>query len=227
MKRVYALSLFFIVAVLIACAGCAGTAPQTPVPATTVPVTTTAAPAPEPTPYPGALALNQEAPFGIAGKNGTATVYKAEVRSNYSWSSPSFNSPHEQAQAGAPLGTQHGYNTEEPAAGNAFLFVYVRLADTGSERIVAPSPSQFAVNYDGKTYSYSSVRGSDVTVSGVRVTQYDYLIGSGGVLGYIQPGASNVADGYLIYEVPATIDLTKAYLVVTLDAQHQSAWKLG
>jgi hypothetical protein len=216
-----------IAVALVACAGCASTAPQAPAPVTTNPVTITAAPATELTPYPGALALNQEAPFGIGGKNGTATVYKAEIRSNYSWSSPSFNSPREQAQAGAPLGTQRGYNTEEPATGNAFLFVYVRLADTVSERIVAPSPGQFTVNYNGKIYSYQSVRGSDVTVSDVRVTQYDYQIGKGGVLGFIQPGASNAADGYLIYEVPATIDLTKAYLVVTLDAQHQSAWKLG
>jgi hypothetical protein len=227
MKPVYGLCLLVIVAVLIACAGCAGTAPQTPVPATTATVTTTVAPVAEPTPYPGALALNQEAAFGIGGKNGTATVYKAELRSSYSWSSPSFNSPREQAQAGEPLGTQSGYNTEKPADGNTFLFVYVRLSDTGAERIVAPSPNQFVVNYNGKIYPYKSVRGSDVTVSTVRVTQYDYQIGKGGVSGFIQPGPSNAADGYLIYEVPASIDLAKAYLAITLDTEHQAAWKLG
>ena len=228
MKPFDGLCLLVIAAILVACAGCASTAPPTPAPVpTTIQATTTIAPAPEPTPWPGALALNQEAPFGIAGKNGTATVYKAELRSNYSWSSPSFNSPREQAQAGAPLGTQRGYNTEEPAAENVFLFVYVRLTDTGAERMVAPSPNQFVVNAGGTSYSYRSVRGSDVDINSVRVTQYDYRIGTGGVAGYLQPGAGNAADGYLIYEVPATIDLTKAYLAVTLDAQHQSAWKLG
>jgi len=227
MKPVHTLGLLCFIVVLIAYTGCTGAAPQTTTPPPIV-VTTTAAPAPEPTPYPGALAMNQEAPFGIAGMNGTATVYKAEIRLTYSWASPSYNSPHEQQEAGESLfSTQRGYNTEKPATGNTFLFVYVRLANTGSERMVAPSPNQFVVNYNGKTYPYSSVRGSDVTVSSVRVTQYDYQIGTGGVAGFIQPGPSNAADGFLIYDVPASIDLSKAYLVITLDPEHQSAWKLA
>jgi hypothetical protein len=227
MKPVHVFGLFCIGAVLIACAGCTGTAPQTATPAP-VAVTTTAPPAPEPTAYPGALALNQETPFGIAGTNGTATVYRAEIRPTYSWVSPSYNSPREQQEAGASLlATQHGNNTEKPKDGNTFLFVYVRLANTGSDRMVVPSPNQFVVDYNGKTYSYSSVSGSDVTVSSVRVTQYDYQIGRGGVAGSIAPGPSNAADGFLIYEVPASLDLSKAYLVITLDPGHQAAWKLG
>lgn len=227
MKPVHTIGIFCIVIALIACAGCTGTAPQTPTPLPVI-VTTTAAPAPESTPYPGALALNQETPFGIAGMNGTATVYKAEIRSAYSWASPSYNSPHEQQEAGTSLySTQHGYNTETPKEGNTFLFVYVRLANTGSERMVAPSPNQFVVSYNGMTYPYSSVRGSDVTISSVRVTQYDYQIGRGGVAGSIAPGPSNAADGFLIYEVPSSIDLSKAALVIALDPEHQSAWKLG
>ena len=229
MKPVIAPCFLLIAVILAGCAGCANTAPAMPAPVTTAPVqvTTTATPVPEPTPWPGALALNHEAIFGIAGKNGTATVYKAELRSNYSWSSPSFNSPRGQAQAGEPLGTQHGYSTTEPAAGNRFLFVYVRLTDTGADRMVAPSPNQFVVNYDGKIYPYQSVAGSDVSIISVRVNQYDYQIGTGGVAGYLQPGDGNAADGYLIYEVPATIDLSKAYLAVTLDTEHQAAWKLA
>lgn len=227
MKMIHAAGLFCIVAVLIAIAGCTGTTPQTVTP-TPVVVTTTATPVPEPTTYPGALALNTEVPFGIAGYNGTATVYKAELRSTYQWASPSFNSPHEQEEAGDTLyTTQKGYNTEKPKDGNTFLFVYVRLANIGSQRMVAPSPNQFIVDYSGKTYPYRSVQGSDVTVSTVRVTQYDYLIGKGGVAGFIMPGSSNAADGFLIYEVPATIDLTKAAMVITLDSGHQSAWKLA
>jgi hypothetical protein len=92
--------------------------------------------------------------------------------------------------------------------------------------MVAPSPNQFIVDYNGKTYPYSSVRGSDVTVSTVRVPQYDYQIGRGGVAGSIAPGQSNAVDGFLIYEVPSSIDLTKAALVIALDPEHQSAWKL-
>lgn len=229
MRTVYTPGLLCLIAVLLFCAGCTSTTPTVATPApTAVPVTTAIAiPVPTLTPYPGALAMNQEAPFGTGGKNGTATVYKAEIRPDYSWTSPSFNSPREQAKTGDALGTQQGYNTEQPAAGNVFLFTYVRLIDTGAASIVAPSPNQFVVNFNGKDYQYSSLRGSDVTVGSVRGTQYDYLIGKGGVSGYIQPGASNAADGFLIYEVPASIDLAKAYLVITLDSQHQSAWQLG
>ncbi|MFA5266424.1 MAG: hypothetical protein WC379_00515 [Methanoregula sp.] len=227
MKIIHATGLFCIIAVLVAFAGCTGTAPQTATPAPVV-VTTTATPVPEPTTYPGALTLNTEVPFGIAGNNGTATVYKAELRSTYQWASPSFNSPHEQEEAGDTLfTTQKGYNTETPEDGNTFLFVYVRLANIGSQRMVAPSPNQFIVDYSGRTYPYRSVQGSDVTVSTVRVTQYDYLIGKGGVAGFIMPGSSNAADGFLIYEVPASIDLTKAAMIIGLDSEHQSAWKLG
>ena len=227
MKRIHTIGLFCIVAVFIVFSGCTSTAPPAATPAPVV-VTTTATPAPEPITYPGALALNQETSFGIAGMNGTATVYKAETRSTYSWSSPSYNSPHEQQEAGDSLyTTQKGYNTEKPKDGNTFLFVYVRLANTGSERMVAPSPNQFIVDYNGKTYPYSSVRGSDVTVSTVRVTQYDYQIGKGGVAGFIMPGAGNAADGFLIYEVPASIDLSKTAMIIALDSGHQSAWKLG
>jgi hypothetical protein len=227
MRPVHVISLFCIVALLIACAGCAGTAPKTATPAPVL-VTTTIPSAPEPTLYPGVLALNQEAIFGIGGKNGTATVYRAETRPTYSWASPSYNSPHEQQEAGESLfATQKGYNTEKPKDGNTFLFVYVRLANTGSERMVVPSPNQFVVDYNGKIYSYSSVHGSDVTVSSVRVTQYDYQIGRGGVAGSIAPGPSNAADGFLIYEVPASIDLSKSALVINLDKEHQPVWKLG
>jgi hypothetical protein len=226
MKPVSSFFLFCIVAAFLVISGCAGTQPgTTPAP---VVVTTTAMPVLVPTLYPGALALNTEVPFGIAGRNGTATVYKAELRSTYQWASPSFNSPRDQEKAGDSLfATQKGYNTEKPKDGNTFLFVYVRLANTGAESIVVPSPHQFIVHADGNTYAYSPVMGSDVTVSSVRVGQYDYQIGRGGVAGSLQPGASNAADGFLIYEVPAAIDLSKAAMVITIDPEHTSAWKLA
>jgi len=227
MKPSHAFRIFCVIAVFLVASGCTGTAPQAHAPAPVI-VTTTATPVPEATLYPGALDLNTEVPFGIAGRNGTAAVYKTELRSTYQWASPSFNSPRDQEKAGDSLfATKKGYNTEKPKDGNTFLFVYVRLANTGTESIVVPSPHQFIVHADGKTYAYSPVMGSDVTVSSVRVGQYDYQIGRGGVAGSLQPGASNAADGFLIYEVPAAIDLTKTAMVITLDPEHTSAWKLA
>jgi hypothetical protein len=226
MKPTDAIVLISIVAALILCAGCTGTTPG-PVP-TPAPVVTTVTPVPEPTLYPGSLALNEPAPFGIAGRSGTAMVYRAETRPSYQWASPSFNSPRDQEKAGDSLfETQKGYNTEKPADGNTFLFAYVRLVNNGTESIVVPSPHQFILHAGGKTYTYRSVAGSDVTVSSVKVGQYDYQIGRGGVAGSLQPGAGNAADGFLIYEVPASIDLAKAALAITLDPEHTAAWKLG
>lgn len=228
MKSCYALCLLLLAGILLCCAGCTSPQPPaTPVSTTLTTTATTASPVPTATPYPGALSLGQAAPFGTGGRNGTAAVYKAELYPDYTWTSPSFNSASEQKQTGESLGTQKGYNTQQPAAGNAFLFVNVKLADTGSESIVAPSPSQFIVTFNGQDYPYRSLSGSDVTVGGVRGTQYDYLIGKGGVSGYIQPGESNAADGFLIYEVPSSIDLTRAYMVITLDSQHTTAWQLA
>ena len=160
-------------------------------------------------------------------RTGMATVYKAEIRSNYNYTNSSWNSAHEQAQARTPLGILNGYSTQEPAAGNRFLIVYVRFTDTGTMAITAPSPKQFVVNYAGKDYPYSPIAGPDVTVGSINVPQYDYVIGTGGVAGFILPGSSNAADGYLIYEVPATIDLTKAALVIALDPDNQAAWALA
>ncbi len=229
MKPFDALCLLVIAGALVCSAGCTSTSQTaaTPAPTTQSVAVTTTVPLAAATPYPGALSPGTLAPFGIGGKNGTATMYKADLRPEYTWTSPSFNSASEQKLTGEALGTQKGYNTQQPAEGNAFLFVWVRLADTGTGSIVAPSPAQFTVNYKGRDYSYRSLTGSDVTVGSVRGTQYDYLIGKGGVSGYIQPGESNAADGFLIYEVPASIDLARAYMIVTLDAQHTSVWQLA
>jgi hypothetical protein len=234
MKPAYIFGILLITIAFVFFAGCTNSqsappesAAATPAPAL-MPVTTLPpAPVTTATLYPGALAMKQIATFGKTDRTGTATVYKVNLVPDYSYSDPTFNSPREQPQAGNPLATQNGYNTQKPAAGNAFLFVYVRLANTGTKGLVAPSPGQFIVNYDGKSYSYSSVVDSTVTLGDISVPQYDYVIGRGGVSGNVNPGDSNAADGYLIYEVPASIDLTKAALVIQLDADNRAAWALG
>ena len=105
--------------------------------------------------------------------------------------------------------------------------VHVRLENTGRDRLVAPSPWQFLLNYDGVFYNYTSVDGSDVITYNIPGYQYDYQIGDGGVAGTILPGQSNAADGFLIYVVPAPVDLGRASLVITLDSQHRGAWRLA
>ncbi len=177
-------------------------------------------------PFPNALALNQYASFGSGERQGKGTVYRYEVRPTYTWTSPSWNSPREQVATSQPLELQPGYNIETPKPGNTFLFVYVRVANTGIKAVNAPAAQQFVVYTGGKT-SYSSVHSSDVVIDKVFGTQYDYQIGRGGEVGYVQPGESNAADGYLIYEVPAPVIPATTYVVSNLDYQNQAAWKLG
>ena len=237
MKYAYILGILLIAIALVFCAGCTNSQsvntqsapPQTDglTPTQLPAIATIETPVPTPTPYPNALAMNQQATFGKTDRTGTSTVNKIKLVQDYSYSDPTFNSPREQPQAGDPLSTQMGYNTKKPAAGNAFLFVYVRITDTGTKGLVAPSPKQFTVNYDGKDYSYSSIVSSDVTLGEIQSPQYDYAIGRGGEAGYINPGDSNAADGYLIYEVPAGINLTRASLVIQLDSENRYAWVLG
>ncbi len=209
--------------------GCTSTTPpvqsQTPVPTTAVTLTPTPTPTSEP--FPNALALNEYATFGSGNEQGKATVYQFDIKSDYNWTSPTWNSPGLQAATPQPLGLQRGYNTEKPQAGNIFLFIYLRVLNTGTNAVYAPSAEQFVVSSNGKVYNYSSVRSSDVTIDQVTGTQYDYQIGRGGEVGYIQPGESNRAEGYLIYEIPAALTPQDTYVLVNLDYQNQAVWSLA
>jgi hypothetical protein len=228
MKFFYTIAVFGVLFFVLLFSGCTSTSPPAPTP-TSVPTTAVEKLSPTPTviPFPNALALNEYATFGNGNGQGKATVYRHEVKLNYNWTSPSWNSPGEQAAASRPLELQHGYNTEKPKEGNIFLFIYVRVLNTGNRALYAPSAKQFVVFKDGNVYNYSSVHGSDVIIDKVSATQYDYQIGQGGTVGYIQPGESNKADGYLIYEIPAPFSPGTTYVMSNLDYQNKSVWKLG
>ena len=226
--------IFGILVIVLLSAGCTGTSPaiqtQAPVQAqTSSPATAMVTPSPTPAPvlFPTALAPGEYYTFGTGDQKGKATVYRYEVKPTYNWTAPSFNSPREQTASSGALEVQYGYNNEKPAQGNEFLFIYVRVINTGNKAVYAPSAKQFVVNFDGKAYNYTSVHSSDVVIANVSGTQYDYQIGKGGVVGYVQPGDSNSADGYLIYEVPVAFSPEKTYVLSNLDFQNQAVWKLG
>ena len=228
MKFIYTIAVFGVLFFLLLFSGCTSTSPPVQTP-TTMPTTAvvTLSPTPTAVPFPNAMAQNEYATFGSADKIGKATVYRYEVKPSYTWTSPSWNSPREQAAASPPLELQRGYNLEKPQEGNTFLFVYVRVMNTGTNAVYAPSAKQFIVSSDGKMYSYSPVHSSDVIIDKVTGSQYDYQIGRGGTIGYIQPGESNKAEGYLIYEIPATFSPGTTYVVSNLDYQTSAAWKLA
>ena len=230
MKPVHIIGILSITMVLIFCTGCTSpsqSAAPSSVITTTVstPAPTIATPVPTVSPYPGTLALNQPVTIGKADQTGTLTVYNAMILPNYSWTDPTLNSAHEQKQAGDTLfTTQHGYLTRQPAEGNAFLFVYARLTNTGTTSLGALSTGQFIVNYDGKDYSYNPISGSRLTFANGLGSPYNYDFPNGGVTGFVSPGSANTADGFLIYEVPASFDVKKAAVVVQLGEGNQAAW---
>ncbi len=216
-----------ILVLAILSTGCTNATPpvveQTPAPATILTTPTTLVTT---VPFPNALSLNQRGMFGTGTRTGETTVYRYLAVPNYSWTAPTFNSPHQVEIYNPPYSTQYGYNIEEPAAGNIFLFVYLRVIDTGTTAIYAPSAKQFTVNYDGKTYLYKSLVSSDVVVNGISGKQYDFNFGPGGTVGYVQPGESNAADGYLIYEVLENFIPKKTFVTGNLDFQTQASWRL-
>jgi hypothetical protein len=226
-----ALGVFFVV---LFCSGCISTSPQVPVQTpgptpsmtTAAPATPTFIPTPVASPFPEALTIGQYATFGSGDQTGKATVFRYELTPNYNWTTPSFNSPGEQAAASQPNEIERGYNTEMAKPGDTFLFIHVSVIDTGTSAVYAPSPSQFVVYADGSLYNYTSVHGSDVVIDKFSGTQYDYQIGRGGTVGYIQPGESNKAEGYLIYEVPASISPHDTYVLANLDYRTQAVWRL-
>jgi hypothetical protein len=44
---------------------------------------------------------------------------------------------------------------------------------------------------------------------------------------FLTPGESNALDGYIIYEVPASLTPDKTYVQVTISPQESAVWKLA
>jgi hypothetical protein len=110
--------------------------------------------------WPYALALKEYSTFGSADKIGKAMVIRYEIKPDYNWTSPSWNSPREQAAASQPFELQRSCNMEKPQEGNIFLFIYVRVLNTGNNAVYAPLAKQFVVFIGGRVYNYSSVDSS-------------------------------------------------------------------
>ena len=180
-------------------------------------------------PFPNALGLDDYSCFGCDNRQAGATVYRYEIRPYYNWTSPSWNSPREQADASQPLELQRGYTMEKPGEGNTFLFIFIHVQNVGTMGVNVPLAKQFVVYSDGKMYNYTPVHSPDVVIDRVSGSQYGYQTGQegSGTVGYIQSGESNRAEGYLIYEVPASFSPNNTYVIGYLDNQNQAEWKLA
>jgi hypothetical protein len=173
----------------------------------------TAAPTAEPTaeeepePFPGALLPREVFAYGDAEK-GTLrelTVYRTELQRSYRFSHPDW-------------GTNYG--TAEPAAGMQFLFVFVRIAHTGTAKEAgAPHPASINVFYDGTAYGYRTDRVGSVTDVVDFLGTDDYY---GGIIHIYE-----TREGFLIYEVPAAATPEALYVQANLGGGLAPVWRIG
>lgn len=212
MKIFFGLVILVFLALALS-AGCTGTLPDqaTATPTMTMAATTvqTAAPAPavtaEASPFPDALPLGKSYVYGGEEDGRVLTVYNAIVVPSY-W----FHS------------TEHGYAWEvKPAEGNKFLFLELKVKHNGTKtELGAPYQGSIYVWYDGQYYSYREERdGAIYRVTEPNNMDEDYY---GGVLNIY-----DTRDGFLIFEVPESITVDRAYAQVNLGNVYGSqTWEL-
>ena len=236
----------FCILALLFCAGCASqeqvkaTTPAVPT-ATTVmpasaaetsPVTPAAPPAPTtPAPlYPNALALKSPLTFG----NGTTWVSDAAVNriwmnDTYRWFNPRENQ----------------YETRVASPGTKFLIVFLTMVNRGTERAPLPPRGNIYVLYDSAVVSpdtvhplpkmnpnsvpsiarIAEIENSRSVYSSEQVGDYGYSQGQ--KLEYINPGESNAVEGYIIFDVPASVVPATTYVKIVLPDRTEGTWVLG
>jgi hypothetical protein len=205
---------------------------RTPSSATTIPVTpelTTPTPTPTPDPFPNALRLKEALPFGEGTFESEGTVYRFWMNNTYHWHNDMDNK----------------YYVQKPRSGNKYLFVFVNVFNKGETRIWPPASGNIRVYFEKKYYDqdpthYLPDKSSDRKATAIEVmevqffpkyfgTEYveDYGYSHGSQLAYLYPGKSNAIDGYLVYEVPASLSPEKAYVEIVFNGKTTGVWKLG
>jgi hypothetical protein len=199
-------------------------------PSPTLPVpTTTTVPTPTPDPFPGALALRTWFPFGGGNVASEGTVYDYWINDTYQW--------HNDADA--------KWYTQKPKPGTKYLFVFASLVNHGTARVWFPTSHDIVVHYNGVIYTvdtthYLPDRTEDIKATPVEVGEIQYrhqLIGAeyvtdygfsnGQELAYLYPGKSNAVEGYLIYEVPASLSADKSFVEIAFNGKDRAVWKLA
>jgi hypothetical protein len=207
----------------------------TPVP-TTVPVTTiplteepTTAPTPTPEPFPDAYSLKEWFQYNEGKYASKATVYRYWINDTYQWHNDLSNQ----------------YFTQKPKAGNKYLFVYVDIVNTGTDAYPYPKSNRIYVHYDGNVYTvdtshYIPDKAVNEKATPIEVGEIehqsdlfnsefveDYGYSHGTTSDFIYPGQSNAIDGYLIYEVPASLTADTTHVEIVFDGEDRAVWKLA
>jgi len=205
--------------------------PAVPAAATTAPAASPAATTrtPVPDPFPDALRVKDTFPFGSGEVASEGTVYRVWMNGTYQWHNDLDNR----------------YYTQVPGTGNKYLFVFVNVYNNGTLRVWPPTSGLIRVYYDGRWYSTDpnhrlpgntkNIKDNPIEIKEVQYfsklhgSEYveDYGFSHGDPLGFLYPGKSNAFDGYLIYEVPASLTPDKAYAQIAFNGHDVGVWRLG
>ena len=196
-------------------------------PTTVMPIATTV-PTPIPDPFPDALPLKKAFPFSEGKTASEGTVYRYWINDTYTWHNDKDNK----------------WYVMYPKSGNKYLMVFANIVDKGDTAFPYPKSNSIYVHYNGNVYSVDSSHympdkagNKDATGILIQEIQYqsdmfnmeyveDYGYSHGTTSNFVYPGASNSIDGYLIYEVPASLTPDKTFVEIVFTDKERAVWKL-
>ncbi len=212
------------------------TTPQTPAPTplptpapAPVSIATTAEPTPRPELFPNALALRELFYFNNESKYASrATVYRVWMNETYQWHNDMDNR----------------YYVQKPKAGNKYLLIFVNIENIGSDGYPYPKSNIIVVHNGGNLYRvdtshYLPNKAGNRDATAIEIFEIetfsdyfrqeyveDYGYSHGTTQDFVFPGKGNAIDGYLIYEVPASLLPGETYVEIVFDGEDRAVWKL-
>jgi hypothetical protein len=209
--------------------GPAVTTEETTAAPTPPPTVETTVPTPTPAPFPGALSLRTWFEYNEGKYKSKATVYRYWINETYQWHNDEDNH----------------YYTQRPKSGNKYLFVYVVIVHEGTTAYPYPKSGNIVVYNNGNRYLVDSThyipnKAGDRDATPIEVLEIqqqsdyfnsefveDYGLSHGTTSDFIYPGQSNAIDGYLIYEVPASVSPDQTWVEIQFDSDDAAVWKLA
>jgi len=196
---------------------------------TPTPVVTTTIPTPPPDPFPDAYPIRKIFSFNEDKYASKATIYRYWINETYQWHSDLDNR----------------FYTQEPNAGKKYLFVFVNIENIGTDGYPYPKASSIVVHNSGNIYyvdnsHYLPDKAGNKKATAIAIQELehqsdyfnmerveDYGYSHGTTQDFVFPGQGNAVDGYLIYEVPASLTPENTYVDIVFDGQDRNVWKLG
>ena len=200
----------------------------TPSPTTALPTATTV-PTPTPDPFPDAMPLKKLFPFSEGKTASEGTVYRYWINDTYTWHNDKDNK----------------WYLSQPKSGNKYLLVFANIVNRGDTAFPYPKSNSIYVHYDGNMYTVDTSHylpdkagNRDATAVEIQEIQYqsdlfnmeyveDYGYAHGTTSNFVYPGVSNSIDGYLIYEVPASLTPDKTFVEIVFTDKERAVWRLA